>query len=52
MAVPGSGKSWVTIEFAGLLIEEHNFNPAEILMATFSVSATKELRERLALVTS
>ncbi len=52
MAVPGSGKSWVTIEFAGLLIEEHNFNPAEVLMATFSVSATKELRERLALVTS
>ncbi len=52
MAVPGSGKSWVTIEFAGLLIDEHDFDPAEILMATFSVSATKELRERLAMVTS
>lgn len=51
MAVPGSGKTEVLIQFAGKLVESHEFSPSEILMVTFSVSATKEMRERLRLIT-
>ena len=46
-AGPGSGKTRVIIERVVDLIEEKKVDPSSILVITFTIKATEELRERL-----
>ncbi len=50
LAVPGSGKTTVLVTRLGCMILVKNIDPASILTLTYTVAATKDMRNRFAAV--
>lgn len=46
LAVPGSGKTTVLVTRLGYMIYCHGIHPSQILTLTYTVAATKDMRER------
>ena len=47
VAVPGSGKTKTMMERIGILVNDHNISPENILGLTFTRNAAEEMRNRL-----
>ncbi len=47
VAGPGAGKTWVLIQRVSHLIQHHNVSPENILLTTFTIKASEELKVRL-----
>ena len=46
LAVPGSGKTTTLVARTGYMIYEHNINPENILVMTYTVAASKDMCQR------
>ena len=46
LAVPGSGKTTVLVNRLGYMVQCCGINPTDILTMTYTVAATKEMRQR------
>lgn len=47
IAGPGAGKTWVLVQRVSHLIKKHNVSPENILLTTFTIKASEELKARL-----
>lgn len=47
LAPPGSGKTTTLTSRVGYLITHHGYNPQNVICCTFTVKASREMRERL-----
>lgn len=47
VAGPGAGKTWVLIQRVSHLIKNHHVSPENILLTTFTIKASEELKMRL-----